>query len=591
MPKKNIYKLSPWSLKDLFESLDDPEIERTYTKLEGMVKDFEKFRPELKPSISAKRFMEILVRSEMINKLIYRLYGMAELSFSADTQNQKALTAIARIGQFAANAANRMLFVSLWWKDLDDKNAARLLKSSGDYRYWLEQMRSFKPFTLSEAEEKVLNIKNVTGATALNTLYDSITNRYVFKVLVGGEEKKMTRGELMALVHSEDADLRARAYQELYRVYGEDAPILGQIYQNLVRDWRNENVDLRNYNSPISVRNRVNDLPDEVIDTLINVARKNVCIFHRYFKVKAKALGVKKLRRYDIYAPVAKADKHYDFNEGAKLTFEAFTRFDPQFTSLAKRVFDEQHIDSEVRKGKRSGAFCATIIPDLTPWVLLNYQGKMDDVSTMAHELGHAIHSMLAEKHSLYTQHACLPLAETASTFGEMMLTDLILEREENPAVRKDILFRQLDDAFATVLRQIYFAIFEREAHDMIAEGASVDELSEAYLKNLQEEFGKSVDVSEEFKYEWVSIPHIFSTPFYVYAYSFGQLLVYALYKRYQDEGESFKPKYLRLLSAGGSVAPIELLQETGMDVTQEAFWQGGFDLIDDMVRKLEKLK
>jgi oligoendopeptidase F len=590
MPKKTPIKQTGWLLKDLFISFDDPRIEQTYTKLSEQIQQFEAFRAELKPSLSAKRFNEIIHEIESIDKQIMHLYGFSELSFAANTQDQKAQTAMARVQQFFAEKANKTMFFELWWKSLDAKNAERLLDASGDYRYWLEQMRNFKPFTLTEAEEKIVNLKNVTGANALNTLYDSLTNRYVFKLNVKGEEKELTRGELMALVRTDDPDLRARAYQELYRIYGEDAPILGQIYQGLVRDWRNENVNLRGFKSPMAVRNQINDLPDEVINTLIEVTRQNVGIFHRYFKVKAKLLGLKRLRRYDIYAPVSTSDKKYPFEESMKLTFEAFERFDPKFASMAKRVFDQQHVDSEVRKGKMSGAFCATLTPDLTPWVLLNYQGKSDDVSTMAHELGHAIHSMMAEDHTLFTQSAALPLAETASTFGEMTLTDLLLEREDDPNVRRDILFRQVDDAFATIIRQIYFAIFERDAHELIAKDASVDELSQAYLENLREEFGKAVEVSDEFKHEWVSIPHIYGTPFYVYAYAFGQLLVFALYKRYQEEGESFKPKYMRILSAGGSIAPIALLKEADMDVTTAEFWQGGFDVINGMVKKLEKL-
>ncbi len=542
MEHKEVYTQSRWSLDDLFTGFDDANIEATYEKLDAMVAQFEKCREELQPEISAERFMEIVAGSEAMEKLGYRLYGFAELSFAANTQDQKAQIAVARIQQFAADMSNRTLFFSLWWKALDDANAQRLLEASGDYRYWLEQIRNFKPYTLSEAEEKVINIKNVTGSNALNMLYDSLTNRYIFHLEVDGEEKELTRGELMTYVRGADPELRAKAYQELYRVYGEDAPILGQIYQNLVRDWRNENVALRGFGSPISVRNLINDIPDEIIDTLIEVTRKNLGVFQRYFKLKAKKLGVDKLRRYDIYAPVTEADKRFSYEEAVALTFEAFERFDQVFASKARRVFAEKHVDSEVRKGKMGGAFCSTILPELTPWVLLNYQGKSDDVSTMAHELGHAVHSMMAEEHTLYTQHACLPLAETASTFGEMTLTDLMLERETDASVKEDILFGQLDDAFATILRQIYFAIFERAAHEKIIQDASVDELSELYLENLKEEFGDAVDVSDEFKYEWVSIPHIYGTPFYVYAYAFGQLLVFALYKRYREEGESFKP-------------------------------------------------
>ncbi|HPS32308.1 MAG TPA: M3 family oligoendopeptidase [Anaerolineaceae bacterium] len=590
MEHKETYTQSRWSLDDLFTGFEDANIEATYEKLDAMVAEFEKCRGELKPDISAERFMEIVASSEAGEKLGYRLYGFAELSFAANTQDQKAQIAVARIQQFVAEMSNRTLFFNLWWKALDDANAQRLLAASGDYRYWLEQIRNFKPYTLSEAEEKVINIKNVTGSTALNILYDSLTNRYVFHLEVDGEQKELTRGELMTYVRSGDPELRAKAYQELYRVYGEDAPILGQIYQNLVRDWRNENVSLRGFGSPISVRNLINDIPDEIIDTLIEVTRKNLGVFHRYFKLKAKKLGVEKLRRYDIYAPVTAADKRFSYEEAVALTFEAFERFDQAFASKARRVFDEKHVDSEVRKGKMGGAFCSTILPELTPWVLLNYQGKSEDVSTMAHELGHAVHSIMAAEHTLYTQHACLPLAETASTFGEMTLTDLMLERETDASVKEDILFGQLDDAFATILRQIYFAIFERDAHEKIIRDASVDELSELYLENLKEEFGDAVDVSEEFKYEWVSIPHIYGTPFYVYAYAFGQLLVFALYKRYQEEGESFKPKYMRILSAGGSVAPVQLLAEASLDVTKAEFWQGGYDIIDGMVSRLENL-
>ena len=584
------YTQSPWSLKDLFDGFEDSKIEETYQALRTNVEQFETYRDDLKADISPDKFLEIIRKLEEGQKLGYRLYGFAELSFAANTQDQKAQIGISRVQQFLAEIENRTLFFSLWWKALDDQNANRLLDVSGDYRYWLEQIRNFKPYTLSEPEEKIINIKNVTGNSAMDMLYDSITNRYVFKVEVDGETKELTRGELMSLVRTSDPDLRARAYQELYRVYGEDSSILGQIYQNIVRDWKNENVGLRGFTSPISVRNTINDLPDEVINTLLEVARKNIGIFHRYFKLKARKIGMEKLRRYDIYAPVSESDKRYNYDVATAMTFEAFERFDHKFAELAHRVFDEGHVDSEVRKGKMGGAFCSTLGPDLTPWVLLNYQGKADDVSTMAHELGHAIHSMMAEEHSIFTQHACLPLAETASTFGEMTLTDLLLENETDEGVKQDILFGQLDDAFATIIRQIYFALFEVEAHEMIANHASVDELSEAYLANLKEEFGDSVDVSDEFKYEWVSIPHIYGTPFYVYAYAFGQLLVFALYKRYQEEGESFKPKYLRILSAGGSVAPIPLLAEAGLDVTKAEFWQGGFDVIEGMVDKLESL-
>jgi len=588
MNTKNTYTQSPWSLDDLFDDFDDPAIEATYQKLDLMLAEFEQYRAQLTPQITEQKFMEVVTSLEAIEKLVNRLFGFAMLSYAADTQNQKAQIALARIQQFAAEISNRTLFFSTWWKTLDDKNAQRLLAASGDYRYWLEQMRAFKPYSLNEPEEKVINIKNVTGRNALITLYDSIIMRYVFYLQADGQMRELTWSELMTYFRSTDADLRARAYQELFRVFGNDAPILGQIYQNIVRDWHNEYIDLRGFSSPISVRNLGNDIPDQVVDTLIAVTRQNLDVFQRYFRHKAKKLGVEKLRRYDVYAPVSISNKEYSFAQAADLTFEAYERFDHEFAAKAQRVFADQHIDSEVRKGKFDGATTFTILPELTPWVMLKFQGHAEDITIMAHELGHAIHSILAEHHTLYTQFASLPLAETASTFGEMILTDLLLERETDPDEIETILFRQLDDAFANILHQVYLTIFERIAHERIAKGASVDELSELYLANLKEQFGEAVELSDEFKYEWICSPNIFSMPFYSYAYTFGQLLVLALYKRYKEEGESFKPKYMRILSAGGSVAPVKLLAEVGIDVTQAEFWQSGYDIIAGMVSRLE---
>ena len=586
----NTYTQKAWSLADLFPAADSRELKEAFKELETRAAALESKRPLLTDKISQKEFMDVISELETLYRIGHRVSSYAELLFSSDTQNQEALGLIAKTDQMLSEIRNRTLFFNLWWKDLADDLATPLMKNAGDYCYWLEEMRHFKPHTLSEAEEKIINTKNVTGVNALNTLYDSYTNRYVFKMEVDGEVKDLTRGELMSFVRSDNPDLRARAYQELYRVYGDDASILGQMYQTIVRDWRNEQVTLRHHKSPISARNLVNDLPDEVIDLLLETCRKNTTVFERFFKLKARLLGMEKLRRYDIYAPVAKADKDYPYTKAAARVLQSFGQFDERFARLAERVFAEEHIDAEVRKGKRGGAFCATATPDLTPWVLLNYQGKTDDVATMAHELGHAIHAMLAEHHSLFTQHANLPLAETASTFGEMMLVDQLLAEETDESVRRDLLFKQVDDAYATIQRQAFFAMFEKQAHQMVINGASVEEISAAYMENLKSQFGDAVEVADEFKYEWVSIPHIYQVPFYVYAYAFGQLLVLSLYRQFKAEGDSFKPRYIQLLAAGGSEAPMKILSDAGVDVRTAEFWQGGFDVLSEMVDKLEKM-
>jgi oligoendopeptidase F len=584
------YTQSRWSLADLFTAQDSPELQTAFTEMEAGVAAFEARRAELTPAIPIDQFLDLIRHLEKFSLLAYRIYNFAALSFAADTQDQAAQAFLARVQQFMAVMENRTLFFSLWWKDLDDVNAQRLMAASGDYRYYLEEMRHFKPHTLSEPEEKVVNLKNTTGASALHNIYDAITNRYVFRLTVDGEEKELTRGEIMVHARGHDPELRLKAYQEIYRVYGQDGPVLGLIYQTLVRDWRNEQVELRQFGSPISARNLVNDIPDVVVDTLLQVCERNASLFQRYFRLKARLLGLPRLRRYDVYAPIAQSDKRYNFADAAEIVLDSFHQFDPELAVLARRVFDDQHLDSQVRKGKRGGAFCATVTPDLSPWVLLNYQGRPDDVATMAHELGHAIHSLLAAHHSLFTQHASLPLAETASTFGEMMLVERLLQQENDETVRRDLLFRQVDDAYATILRQAFFALFERQAHEMIQQGASVDELSAAYLKNLETQFGEVVEVSDEFRWEWVSIPHIYQVPFYVYAYTFGQLLVLSLYQQYKAEGEAFKPRYLEILAAGGSEAPVKVLSAAGIDIHSADFWQGGFDVIRQMIEQLEAL-
>ena len=584
------YNLSSWSLSDLFPSHDSPEMKTAFDELDVKVVEFETLRPGLSAEMTTTAFMDAVRQLEAISRLANRIADFAGLSFAADTQDQAILAFQSEVESRMAVISNRTLFFSLWWKELDDAAAEKFMSVSGDYHYWLEEIRHFKPHTLTEPEEKIINTKNVTGSTAIINLYNTLTNRYVFRLEVDGEVKELTRGELAVYVRSHDPALRAAAYQEQLRVYSQDGLILGQMYQSLVRDWHNENLEMRHFASPIAARNLSNDIPDDVVDTLLEVCNANTSVFQRFFHLKARWLGMERLRRYDIYAPVVKADKVYSFNEAADIVFDAFEKFEPRVASLARRVFEAEHLDSEVRKGKMSGAFCATVAPDITPWVLVNYQGEPSDVATLAHELGHAIHSQLASEHTLFTFHSSLPLAETASTFGEMMLVDRLLATESDASVRQSLLFRQVDDAYATIMRQAQFALFERQAHALIQGGATIDELSQAYLENLHHQFGDAVEVSDEFRWEWVAIPHIYHTPFYVYAYTFGLLLVLSLYQQFKLEGDAFKPRYLSLLSAGGSKAPEKILSDAGINMHSSSFWQGGFDVIRGLIDQLEAI-
>jgi oligoendopeptidase F len=588
--KSQPFRQTHWRLDDLLTAHSGAAFEEVLSDLESAVSETEDQRDLLTPDIDVETFLSILARVKTVRAVATRLGAYGALWFASDTQSSEALNYQNQIDQRLSEVQNRLLFFSLWWKELDDEPAQRLLAGSGDDAYYLETLRRFKPHTLSEAEEKVINIKDVNGANALNTIYSMITNGFTFALEVEDEIKELTRAELSVYVQGPNPHLRAAAYQELYRVFGEQGKVLAQIYNHLVRDWSSENVGLRRFESPIAVRNLSNDIPDPVVETLLETCRQNVDVFQRYFGWKAAELGMDKLRRYDIYAPVSESDKTYPFDQAVEMVLDTFDQFSPELADHARRVFVEDHLDAEIRKGKDSGAFCMSTLPHLTPWVLLNYNGKASDVATMAHELGHAVHAQMANEHSILTFHSTLPLAETASVFAERLLTDRLLDQETDVSVRRDLLVNALDDAYATVLRQAYFVLFERQAHEMIAAGASVDELSQAYVETLREQFGDAVTLSDEFQWEWISIPHIYGVPFYCYAYSFGQLLVLALYQQYREQGRSFIPKYLRILAHGGSRSPEYILSEAGIDMASPAFWQGGFDVIREMIDELEEL-
>lgn len=594
MDQSKQYELSGWDLSELLPSASEEVISERLDTLEEAVEMFEAKRDRLSPEMNPDDLLLVVKEQEALYEQVYVLSAYGSLWFSSNTQDSAALTYRNRLQQVLTEAQNRLLFFDLWWKSLEEDEAQALLptgEENADYRFYMEDLRRTTPFTLDEGSEQLINIKDGNGVGALITIYSMLTNRLEFTLEVDGEEKTLARDSLMAYAFSPRSDLRAAAYQELYKVYGEEANILAQIYVNRVRDWYNENVKLRNYDSPIAVRNIANDIPDAAVDALLQVARENVGLFQRYFKLKAKWLGVEKLRRYDIYAPLAESDHEIDYNDAVHMVLDTFGKFHPLLYKQALRVFEQDHIDSEVRKGKRGGAFCATVLPSQTPWVLMNYTNKVRDVATLAHELGHAIHSMLAEEHPILTQHSALPLAETASVFAEMLLTDRLLEEESDPLVRRELLAAAVDDMYGTVMRQAYFVIFERDAHDAIMQNKSPEELHAMYMENLREQFGDSLELPEEFQYEWVSIPHIYNTPFYCYAYSFGQLLVLALYRRFQEQGESFKGDYIKMLAYGGSARPEQILSEVGIDMTDPAFWQGGFDVIRDMVDELEAIE
>jgi len=593
IPGEDKYEVTMWDLTELLPTEDEAVIAERLGSLSHSVGAFEARRGELGVEIDPDVFLEMLRDYEHIVESMQVLSSYGSLRFAADTQSPVALTLRNRMQRKLTGLGNQILFFTLWWRGLDDAEAERLLpdgEDNADYRHFLTDLRRYAPYTLDERTEQIINLKDADGIKALLTVYSMLTSRLEFFLKVDDKRRKLTRDGLIKYARSPHPELREAAYKELYRVYIREAPVLAQIYANRVRDWYAEHLEVRGFQSPIAVRNLANDVAGEAVEILLEVTRKNASLFQRYFQLKAGWLGMKKLSRYDVYAPLAKTANEVPYAKAVHTVLTTFHDFDPRLAELAERVFSENHIDSEVRKGKQGGAFCATVLPAQTPWLLLNYTGEVRDVATLAHELGHAIHSILAEHHSILTQHPSLPLAETASVFGEMLVTDHLLAQESDPLLRRELLVNAMDDVYATVMRQAYFVLFEMDAHRAILEDKTPEDLNKLYMNNLREQFKESLEVSDEFAYEWLTIPHIYATPFYCYAYSFGQLLVLSLYRRYQQEGAAFKPGYLRLLSHGGAARPHEILSEAGIEMTDADFWQGGFDVVGGMLEELEGL-
>ena len=594
-----IPKLGSWDISDLVNNENKNSLKLILNKIEKNVKKIESKRNLLKSDITSNKFLSLMSEIEQISEQINIVMGYAHLKYAANTFSNENASLLTELELLGTNISNRLLFFDIWFKNsLSDRDADRLIKSSPKiYSNYLKHKRTLGKYTLSEKEEKLVNLFDVTGPNALIKIYDRFTSEFEFVLELKHKKirKKFdSKEKLISLVRSPDPKEREYAYKALFMTYKKHSGILGEIYINLIIQWFNENLEVRGFKTPISVRNISNNINDGTINSLLQVCKKNSDVFQKYFKLKAKILNIKKFSRYHLYAPILSQNnnpKKYSYKKSTELVLQTFQNFDPSFRKFAERVFNEKHIDSKIKRGKISGAFCSTVSPKKTPYVLLNYNGYSRDVSTMAHELGHAIHSMYSSDLPISISHSPLPLAETASVFAEMLLNDQLLSKLNN----KDkiiMLSEQIDDMYATIMRQAFFTLFEINAHqEIVHKNGSIDDLCVLYMKNLNIQFGDAVIINDDFKWEWSYIPHFYHTPFYCYAYTFGNLLVLSLYQQYKQEGKSFIPKYIKLLSSGGSKKPETLLGEMNIDISKDSFWQQGFNLVSEKIEQLENLE
>ncbi len=590
-----MYKKESWSLKELVPSDDVSGARRILDTVEQLVRKIELYKTKFHHSMSSSDFNALIDDIEKYSAMSHRVQQYAGLRVSQNSLDAEATAFSAKVDSVCADTANRLLWFSLDFVKFPADDVARLIASCQKARYYLEQIVAGKKFLLTDKEEKIINIKNVNGTSAVVTLYDILTSGFTFPF----KGKDVTESELLKFVRDKNPKNRREAYASLFAVFKKHESLFGEMYRAIVADWGKEDVELRGHKSPVAVRNFANDIPDEVIETLMSVAEKNKTVWHKYFRLKARLLKTntknEKLSRYDLYAPIGGADETISFGKGSHLVLDTFRYFSPVWSDCAKRLFDEHHIHSSVVRGKDQGAFCSGTIPRIDPYVLLNYTDDPRSVSVLAHELGHAIHFMLAtKKQSMFHAHAALPVAETASIFSELLLIEKL--KKEKPKSVKSLLFQQVDNAYASIGRQIEFVAFEKEAHELIKNHGSTEDLKRLYWKRLKNHFGSAVDVPVVFESEWSVIPHIFHTPFYCYAYGFGNLLALSLYSAYQeavkksgDDGAKMVRTITELLSAGGSDSPAVIVKRAGFDIASESFWQRGFDTLSKMIDDVGK--
>ena len=582
-----------WDLDDLYGGPDDPRIA---ADLEAALARSERFADRYRGRLStlaAAELAEALDELESLSELVARASAYAGLLFAQDTSQPRHGALLQHVQERGSAVQNRLVFFELEWVALEDARVEALLADPALARrnHHLRSARRYRPHVLSEPEEKILEDLTNTGARAWSRLFDEVLAAARFRLERGGESRELSEEEVLSRLYHADREQRKAAAESLTAGLRQNERVLSYAFNVLVQDKATRD-RLRRYQHPKQSRNLGNEIDDATVEALLAAAERGFPTVARYYRLKAKLLGLPVLEDYDRYAPVGAAPASIGFGQARDIVMDAYAAFSPRMAEVASLFFEHRWIDAELRPGKRGGAFSASTVPSVHPYVLLNYTGNLRDVMTVAHELGHGIHQYLAREQGLFEQDTPLTTAETASVFGEMLVFRHLLARESDPRVRLSLLCGKLEDAFATVSRQVVMTRFEERLHAARrAEGElPVERVNALWLEANRPMFGDSVRLNEHYAWWWLYIPHFVHSPFYCYAYAFGELLVLALLRRYDEEGAAFVPKYLELLRAGGSRTPPELLARLGLDVTDPGFWDGGLAVLEAMVSEAEAI-
>jgi oligoendopeptidase F len=529
-----------------------------------------------------------------IHELVGRAGYYAGLRFSTDTADPAVGALMQRVQEQETAIQTTLLFFELEWAALEDERAEELLGGEGleFCAHYLRNVRRYRQHLLSEPEEKILAEKALTGSGAWTRLFEELTSAIEVELPTAegeGDPEKLALDVALSRLQASERDVRRTTAEAVSAALAPGLRTRAFLFNTLLAD-KSTDDRLRGYPHWLAARNLANEASDESVQALITAVQGRYEIARRWYRLKARLLGVERLADYDRMAAVTEDEVVFPFAHAREIVLDCYSSFSPELGSLAARFFDERRIDAPVRPAKRGGAFCASSVPSEFPYVLLNYTSRRRDVLTLAHELGHGVHFALAAKQGIFHQHTPLTVAETASVFGETIVFGRLLEEDSTPASRLALLAENLEDTIATVFRQVAMNGFEHLVHTARREEGelSVDRFGELWAQSQSEMLGDSVEITDGYRSWWSYIPHFIGSPGYVYAYAYGQLLALSVYQRYEQTGPELVPRYLEMLAAGGSRSPQELGEIVGVDLSDPGFWDAGLDLVERQLTDAE---
>jgi oligoendopeptidase F len=583
-----------WDLRDLYKGPADPAIEKDLESARQRAQAFESaYRGKIEKGPAADTLSSAMRELESLSEQMDKPIIYAQLLHSAKTDEPRHGALLARTREERTRINKHLIFFDLEWVKVSDEAAGKLLADPtlAKYRHYLEQKRAWRPHFLSEPEEKILEEKAVTGRAAFVRLFDETVAGMQFPFSHDGQKELLSLQEISAKLYDPDRAVRKASAEGLTQGLKDNARLLTFVFNTLVLDHRGD-CDLRRFPDPMAPRNLANEIRPEVVDALMTAAEQHHGMVQRYYRLKGRLLGIEPLEDYDRYAPLFADLPACPWSQAEAIVRESYQAFSPRAGAIIGEFFNKNWIDAELRPGKRGGAFSSSSVPSAHPYILMNYTDRLRDVMTLAHELGHGLHQYLSRPVGYLQCDTPLTTAETASVFGEMLTFRRLLERYPDARTRLALLCSKIEDAFATVFRQVVLTRFEQALYQARQQKGelSIEQVNDLWMAANRPMHGDVVHLGQGYGWWWMYIGHFVHVPFYCYAYAFGELLVLALVQKYRREGEAFVPRYLELLSAGGSDAPHLLLAKLGVDVTDPAFWSLGLRLLDDMVAEAETL-